>query len=47
MPLTPFTTHDRLQQLLHLGRKTLRRGWLIAVFAGVGTVRSGSRRRGA
>lgn len=36
MPLTPFTPRDRLQQLVHLGRKTWRHGWLIAVFAGGG-----------
>jgi len=40
MPLTPFSPHDRLQQLLHLGRKTWRHGWLIAVFAGVGAALS-------
>lgn len=40
MPLTPFTSRDRLQQLLDLGRKTWRHGWLIAVFAGVGTALS-------
>jgi uncharacterized protein involved in exopolysaccharide biosynthesis len=40
MPLTPFTSRDRLQQLLDLGRKTWRHGWLIAVFAVVGTALS-------
>jgi uncharacterized protein involved in exopolysaccharide biosynthesis len=40
MPLSPFTSRDRLQQLHHLGRKTWRQRWLIVVFAGVGTALS-------
>jgi succinoglycan biosynthesis transport protein ExoP len=36
MALSPITPRDRLQNLVDLGRKTLRYWWLVAVFAVVG-----------
>src|ERR1051325_8620737 len=36
MAIPPMTPRDRLQNLVDLGRKTLRYWWLVAVFAVVG-----------